>query len=352
MNKLLLFLLLFPFSVLGQNHLKVFDQEMGEDIVPFVKQLLSKGFVFLETNQSYYNSDCVYLSGSCYGFENCRIDVLKDLDLNAVSVVNIRFRKEAYSDTLLKSMVSDLDKLYGKNEFYENSSSPDSYRTWTWTVLGVPVKLSVQKNGLHGDDEFFGTLHYADIPFVKLLQEKEDAKIKSHIKFMGHYVSEKNFVKNLLDDLKIWKDNDGNYRGDVGGYESLIEFIPYDFSLYIAAIKISKPKYERWIDLKNTYNTYKKLFLKKYTLLRSNENTGIRAGSSLSESDFALCNIMRGEGSYACIFEIPGGKIMMSIEPKKGSEYPEYGEVIIYYIDNQNYEKIKEEEEKDKLDDL
>lgn len=169
---------------------------------------------------------------------------------------------------------------------------------------------------------------------------------------MGHYISERSFVKNLQNDLKIWKDSDGNYRGEVGGYESLIEFLPNDFSIHIAAIKITKPKYERWVDLKRTYHTYKDLFSKKYNLLRSNENTGIRYGSSLSESDFALRNIMTGDGNYSCAYEIPGGMIMMSIEPKKGSEYPEYGEVVIYYVDNQNYAELKSKEEKEKLDDL
>lgn len=249
-------------------------------------------------------------------------------------------------------MVASLNKAYGKNEYFENSSNPESLKSWTWTVLGVPVELKIQKNGLYGDNEFFGCLHYADISFVEKLKEQQEAKIKSHIKFMGHYISEPSFVKTLQNELKIWKDNDGNYRGEVGGYESLIEFLPYDFSINIAAIKITKPKYERWVDLKRTYQTYKSLFSKKYSLLRSNENTGIRYGSTLSESDFALHNIMIGEGSYACIFEIPGGKIMMSIEPKKGSDYPEYGEVVIYYIDNQNYSEFEKKSEKEKLDDL
>lgn len=352
MKQLLILLFMLPYALWGQSHISVFDQEMGVDIVDFVKQLQSKGYVFVESNQAYgTESDCVYMNGSFLGFDNCRIVILQNKELKAVSVVNIKFRTKEFNENTLTEMVKELDKRHGKSEYYQSQYDPDS-RSWKWNVLGSEVSLNVEKNGMRYDEDFFGQLHYADVAFVKLLQEKAEAKMKSHIKFMGHYISEPSFVKNLQHDLKIWKDSDGNYRGEVGGYESLIEFIPYDFSINIAAIKITKPKYERWVDLKRTYQTYKELFSKKYSLIRSNENTGIRYGSSLSESDFALRNIMIGDGNYSCAYEIPGGMIMMSIEPKKGSEYPEYGEVVIYYIDNQNYEEIQSKEEKEKLDDL
>lgn len=342
-------MLMFPVLLFAQNSVSVLGISLGGDLQTFVQELKNKGFKIIDFNEPYYNATTVYLSGDFYGFKNCRIDVLQDNDLKVVTVVNIRFRKEYYSDNAIKSMIKFLDNDYGQNEFYQSSDSRASLKKWTWTVLNVPVELTIQKDE---EDEFFGWLHVSDPCFVKKIQNRRDAEMRSHIKFMGHYVSEPSFVDKLKREFKIWKDDKGSYRGDVGGYESLIEFLPHDFSMHIAAIKITKPKYERWVDLKKTYHTYKNLFLKKYKLTSSNEHTGIRAGSSLSESEFALRNIMTGDGNYGCIFTIPGGSIIMNIVPKKGSEYPEYGEVIIYYVDEQYFNELEQKEEQDKLDDL
>lgn len=89
-----------PFTLWGQMHIPVLDQDMGVDIVDFVKQLQSKGYVFIESNQDYGSeSDCVYMSGSFLGFNDCRIVILQNKELKAVS--------EGQGTGMIRSLIKD-----------------------------------------------------------------------------------------------------------------------------------------------------------------------------------------------------------------------------------------------------
>lgn len=173
---------------------------------------------------------------------------------------------------------------------------------------------------------------------------------QDHIKILGHYIDEPNFKNTLIKEGKISLE-DGFYVGNFGGYKSYFLFIPNDDDK-ICAIKISKPKYEKWADLKRTYYSYKDLFSEKYYLTNSIEETGMRAGSSLSENDYALHYLANGDGKFISFFDIPNGQIMLSISPKEGKEFPDLGEVVIYYIDNINYGSQTAKDNKKKLDDI
>lgn len=173
---------------------------------------------------------------------------------------------------------------------------------------------------------------------------------QDHIKILGHCVDEPNFKDALIKEGKI-KVEDGSYVGEFGGYTSVFLFLPNDNG-HIYGIKITKPKYERWPDLKRTYNSYKELFSQKYILDKHIENTGIRYDSSLSENEFALHNIVIGDGMYSSMFIIPNGTIILSIQPKEGSKYPELGEVVIYYIDNKYYAEKQQKDNSKQLDDI
>lgn len=185
--------------------------------------------------------------------------------------------------------------------------------------------------------------------FISLMSFAQD-----HIKIFGHCIDEPHFIRTLMNEGKISvnKDQDG-YSCNFAGKDSYIYFVKIkgDESK-IFKIYITGKKYENWTNLKDTYYHYQALFKEKYIMEQHFERTGIRAGSSLSENEYALHYIKQGDGVFISKFIIPNGELYLTISPKEGSDYPELGEVVIEYYDTINSNIQSSQTKQSNMDDI
>ncbi len=346
---------------LAQSHLSIMGVQLGGDYELFENKMRSKGAAVVSKDILYKDTYADQMNITYCGIKNCRMDIHRDGETKTTTLVNIWIPIDAYVDyinndflynTLSKEygVGSILKSIYGGIDVNKFMTDPDYY----WENEGSRIEFRRKKNGFDYNKDYCASIQYIDYTYIKLKESKK------HVKFKGHYVNEPNYVQKLLHDKKIWKENNSNeYHGYVGDYKCLLKFIPLDDGIdqNIAIIHISTDGYEKWEKLNEIYHSFAQLLDKKYNVIKLNENIGEINGLHNPIpvelcNRYALSNLSKGKGKFERFYEIPGGFIILKIMPQEGIDNPNWGRVMLFYIDEEYYERRNNREEQEKLNDL
>lgn len=134
------------------------------------------------------------------------------------------------------------------------------------------------------------------------------------------------------------KSNFALFEGDFTGRKATIGVAATDDGESIFAVVVFFNPSGEWNTLVSTYDYYKDLYTRKYgepSVLK--EHNPARLDSNIA----LMAEVTNGTVVWACLWEVPGGEIEISIE--SSSEYYE-GMVMICYRDAQNGEaKIQDD---------
>lgn len=119
------------------------------------------------------------------------------------------------------------------------------------------------------------------------------------------------------------------FKGNFTGRQATVGALAADNGKDVFSVAVFFDASDSWNTLVNTYEHYKDLYIEKYGIpSQCVENNPSRNDSNTS----LMYELFQGRVTYACIFEAPGGAILLSIE--KGDINDGY--VMIKYQDAQN----------------
>ena len=119
------------------------------------------------------------------------------------------------------------------------------------------------------------------------------------------------------------------FTGDFTGRNATVGVVAADNGLDVFSVAVLFEESDSWNTLVNTYDHYKDLYVEKY----GKPSQCVEKNPSRSDSNTSLMyELFQGRVTYACIFEVSGGKIQISIEQASYNR----GRVMINYQDSQN----------------
>ncbi|MDE5836200.1 MAG: hypothetical protein K2H50_04255 [Paramuribaculum sp.] len=125
---------------------------------------------------------------------------------------------------------------------------------------------------------------------------------------------------------------DGNislFAGDFTGRNATVGVVAADNGQDVFSVGVLFDESDSWNTLVNTYDYYKDLYVEKY----GKPSQCVEKNPSHSDSNTSLMlELFQGRVTYGCLFEVPGGKIQISIEQASFNG----GHVMIKYQDSQN----------------
>lgn len=160
---LLVFLLIYPIWIYGQNHLTFIGHPITGDVKTFVELLKADGFE-IQTGKNWFpKMKTKYLRGNFWNFYDCDVVVRRPKKWKEITSVYVHPRNNFL---LLNQLIDVLDSKYGRHE--ENFSDIDvNAITYTWSMN-------------EGIIQIFGTVVYGQ-GFDIIYRDYTEVRLLNHI---------------------------------------------------------------------------------------------------------------------------------------------------------------------------
>lgn len=160
---LILFLLILPMGMYGQEHLAFLGHPITGDMKTFVSKLEVEGLSTVSGKGWFPKMKCKYLQGDFWNFTNCDIVVRRPKKWKDVTSVYIHPKNNFL---LLNELIGVLDSKYGRHE--ESYSDVDvNALTYSWNLQ-------------EGTIQIFGTVVYGQ-SFDIIYRDFTEVNLLNHI---------------------------------------------------------------------------------------------------------------------------------------------------------------------------
>lgn len=162
---------------------------------------------------------------------------------------------------------------------------------------------------------------------------------QDHLLFKGIPIagSMTGFCQKLSDKGFVKLDGEGNttlFMGDFTGREATVGVTSDDDGKNVRSVVVSFESSKEWNVLVDTYNYYKKLYVRKYGQPKESVEINRQVESGRSNAGL-MAELHLGRVTWSSLWEVAGGEIEMSIEKASGFYK---GLVVLRYRDAQNEE--------------
>ena len=128
--------------------------------------------------------------------------------------------------------------------------------------------------------------------------------------------------------------------GDFTGRNVTVVVVSTNDGKNVYSVGVSFDSSDNWKTLVSSYEHYKTLYTEKY----GEPSITKEYNPAFSDSNIVLMSeLKQGTVDYRSIWETAGGKIMISIR-KSTNKVGYYGEVMIFYLDNQSAETQRKQD--------